>query len=149
MKKIILIIISVIFTVSCATNIADIRSNPKKFANQVVNVNGIVKNKVNIPFTDFTFFELEDKTSSIIVFTLSDYVKGDKINIKAKVIAYDSTNQVESSIKISKSISTLLIEKASVSKEKAEKTGETIGKFLVTVLNKMEATYLLVETTEK
>ncbi|MGL1891724.1 MAG: hypothetical protein OCD02_08855 [Spirochaetaceae bacterium] len=144
MKKIILILLS-FSLLSCVTTIENLKDEPVKYAGTVVSIRGEVTNKINIPFTDYSLLELTDSTGKIIIFSVNDYNKSDKVRLKTKVIAFDSENLEQSTQNIISSIENFLIEKLSSDKKSVSKASKNIGKTVSAILNKIEATYFLIE----
>lgn len=142
--KLISIIVLFFLITSCATKIADLKSNPTKYANTTVSVNGEITKLIKIPFTDYRFYEIEDKTDNIIVFSINDRKKGDIVTIKAEVIVYDSTNHKKSTKNIMESLSNFLSDN-NLKSENSEKVISSITKVAVDLLAKFEATYFLIE----
>lgn len=144
MKKIIVILLS--FTLfSCVTTIESLKQNPGKYAGQVVSVKGEITKLVKIPFTDYSFFEIKDKTDNIIVFTTAKHKKGDLVTIKSKVVGFDSSDQKKSTIVIIENIEELLINNIKLDEKKLKKTAKNIGETLTKALASLDATYLLLE----
>lgn len=145
MKKIAITLLIMLTLFSCVTKIDDLRNNPKKYAGQTVSIRGTITSVINIPLTDFSFFKIKDKTSDIIVFTVKEHLKGDKITIQAKVIAYDSTKSEESTLNVINSIKEFLKQNTQLDEDKIKSSSTSVGNFLSIILKKMEATYMLIE----
>lgn len=144
MKKILLLLLSIILF-SCSTKIADLRTNPEKYAGEIVTVMGEVTKLIKIPFTDYSFFEISDKSDNIIVFTLVEHKIKDVVKFKAKVLGYDSTNQEASTLSIIESVEGFILNNIKIDESKVKKSAELIGKTLIKALNTSSGTYLLME----
>ncbi|QEN03258.1 hypothetical protein EW093_00570 [Thiospirochaeta perfilievii] len=144
MKKIITIILMVSLF-SCTTNIESLKSNPSKYVGEVVTVRGEVSKLVKIPFTDYTFFEIVDKSDNILVFTLKPHTKGDLVTIKTKVIGFDAQNSQESTQVLITNIENFLLNNIKLDEEKLKKNAKSIGETLSKALSAIDATYFLLE----
>ncbi len=147
MKKLLLILLSVTLF-SCVTTIGNLKKDPAKYVGQLVTVKGEVTKLIKIPFTDYSFFEIKDKTDNIIVFTLAEHNKGDYITIKSKVVGFDSSDEKKSTMLIIENIEEFLIKNIKLDEAKLKKTAKNIGETLSKVLNGMDATYFLLEQSK-
>lgn len=145
MKKLIIILFAAGLFVSCATKIGDLKTNPEKYIGQTVIVRGEVTKLVKIPFTEYSFFEISDKSDNIIVFTLTDHTKGDLITFKAKVVGYDSTNAEASTLTVIDAVEEFILNSIKIDESKVKKTSEVIGRTLTKALELSSGTYLLLE----
>lgn len=143
-SKFLIVLAFLIVASSCVTKIADLKSNPLKYANTTVSVNGEITKLIKIPFTDYRFYEIKDNTDNIIVFSLNDRNKGDIITIKAEVIVYDSSNHKQSTEKIMESISNFLVDNGIESKS-SDKIISTLTNGAIELLSNIEKTYFLIE----
>lgn len=144
MKKV-LLVLTVLFAFSCTTTIGALKQSPEKYVGEVVAVKGEVTKVVSIPFSDYSFFELADKTDNIVVFTLNERNKGEMLTIKAEVIGYDSSDQEKSTKLIVDKVETFFLNNIKADEDKVKKNAETVGKFISSILKKMKATYFLIE----
>jgi hypothetical protein len=89
MKKNTIIAIVIFFFIGCSnkTDIGDIISNPRKYENKVVHIEGFVTTTFSIPF--LRYFEISDETGTIYVITNKPLpAKGKKIKITGRVKYY-------------------------------------------------------------
>lgn len=148
MKRLLIVAIVSVMFFSCATKISNIKNSPEKFAGQTVNVKGEVTKLIKIPFTDYSFFEISDKSDNLTVFSLNDHIKGDVITFRAKVVGFDSTDQNESTIKVIAAVEDFILKNIKIEKSKVNKTAEAIGNALSKALNASSATYFLIEQSK-
>lgn len=144
MKKIGLIIF-LLGLFSCTTSIDSLKRNPEKYSGQIVSVKGSVSKRVDIPFTDYAFFELEDKTGNILVFTLTPHKNGDIVKFRGEVVAFDSTENLETAVDFIQSIEGFISENIKLDEDKLHKTSESIAKSLIKILKSLNVTYMLME----
>lgn len=143
-SKLLLFPILLFLASSCVTKIGDLKSNPVKYANKTVSVNGEITKLFKIPFTDYRFYEIKDRTDNIIVFSLNDRRKGDILTIKAKVVVYDSSNKKQSTENVMESISKFLSNNGMES-DNSSKIIKAVTNVAIDILTKMEKTYFLIE----
>lgn len=148
-KAIYLLFIILLLSSCLTTKIEDIKADPLSYIDKDVKVKGRVEKLVNIPFTDYSFLELKDESDNIVVFTLNDHVKGEEVVIKARVVAYSSENHKKSTEAVITSISNFFVENNIFTAEDVEKPASTIGKFISSILKKMEAAYFLIESSDE
>ncbi len=145
MKKIFILFVGITM-MSCVTKIGDLKLNPRKYAGQTVSVRGTISKIVTIPFTDYTIFEIRDKSDKIVVFSIQNHNKNDSLTIEAKVVAFDNNNLKQSTLETITAIEEFLIEKNLFSKEDVKKPAELIGNTISKALSILEATYFLMES---
>lgn len=149
MKKLVIIGVVVLLASCLTTKIVDLKENPTKYAGSVVKVTGVVTKVINIPLTEYLIYELTDETGDIIVFTSNEKRKGESIRIDAKVVAYSSGDDKNSSIEIVNALKDFMISKNLASEEKATKLSKSISKVVIAALDRLELTYFLIESNNE
>lgn len=137
--------IIILLLISCTTKIEDLKNNPVYYAGKEVNVSGKITKIVNIPLTNYSFFELKDISDNIIVLTTRDYNLKEEVNINANVVALDTSNNENNSLNVIRSIEKMLIREYNVDEKGVKLTAEAISYYLTGILDALEATYFLLE----
>ncbi|OQY38559.1 MAG: hypothetical protein B6229_05680 [Spirochaetaceae bacterium 4572_7] len=145
MKKIVIVVLLITLTMSCVTKISNLKSNPGKYAGNSVKISGVVTKLVKVPFTEYTFLELTDKSDNILIFSLNEHKKGQNTTISAKVIGYSSEDQQQSTLLVIGSIEQFLLDSGIFNEENVTKPAKKIGETISKALAAMDATYFLIE----
>lgn len=149
MKKILLIITTLLLTSCLTTKIEDLENNPGAYGGKIVKLGGVVTKSIKIPFTTYYVYELTDKTGDIVVFSSNERIKGSSVTIDAKVVAYNSSDDIDKTEIVVTSIRDFLVGRNLIDKEKADNVSKTISKVIITTLDKLELTYFLIESTDE
>lgn len=145
MNKKYIIYIIILLLCSCTTRIKDIKDNPVYYSGRTVKVSGQITKIINIPLSHFSFIELKDKSSNIIVLTTRDYYLDQEVTLKTEVIAFDSSSSQNYSINIISAIEDFLNETGYGKGKNLDKVADNISETLVNILDVFEVAYLLIE----
>jgi hypothetical protein len=92
MRNLASILLLVVLTSACAMSlhnprIADIRSNPGRWQDRIVSINGTVTSSWGLPLVPFRFYQVDDGTGQVTVLSqnLRMPTRGTRVRVKGKV----------------------------------------------------------------
>jgi hypothetical protein len=146
MKKLFLLnLLLSLLLLGCSSSISAIREHPVKYNGKSISLHGDVTETISIPLSGTMIFLLYDKTGTIPVFTTKKRKAGDKIKLKAKVLAIETHGAVDNVDVVAEKIKDYLKEKNLIQGKLVDLTAVGIGKVVKVVLKKTQGSYFLIE----
>lgn len=144
-KSLIILLLIIISSPMAALSIEKLKANPTKYNGDIVRLRGDVGFKAAIPFTDLLVYILEDRTGSILVFSAYPKDRGERVSIRAEVVAYIGEEQEVQREEIIERVSQYLVDKEILERDKAEKVSEASLRFINTIANAATGAWFVIE----
>lgn len=128
-----------------ALSINKLKSNPDRYCGDNVRLRGDVTFKASIPLTGMLVYILDDGSGSVLVFSAFPKEKGDRVSIRADVVAYVGEENKKGREKVIERISDYLVDKDILDRNKAEKVSDLSLKFINSVADAATGVWFVIE----
>lgn len=128
-----------------ASGVREIQDNPEKYVGKEVIVRASVEGSLNVPFTDYALFVLEDGERKMPLFApRRDVEKGKTIRVRVKVLGIKQSSVEETGKRSAEGLSDFLIEREIAEPGTAQKIGRGIMQLLEGLGSVGAGSYLLI-----
>ena len=128
-----------------AISIDRLKDNSQRYNGDIVRLRGYVTFRAGIPFTDLLVYTLEDKTGSILVFSVYPKERDERVSIKAEVVSYDGEENEAQRLEVINKITDYLVDKEIMERSNARKVSEVSLKIINSAANAITGTWFVIE----